>query len=37
VASLQQAWRTVQAGETLAQGATRSPELRRAIDFFGKP
>lgn len=36
VASLQQAWDAVQRGETLADRATRSPELRRAIDFFGK-
>ncbi len=36
VASLQQAWDAVQSGETLAQRATQSSELRRAIDFFGK-
>ena len=36
VASLQQAWDAVQNGETLAQRAARAPELRRAIDFFGK-
>lgn len=36
VASLQQAWDAVQHGETLADRARRSPELKRAIDFFGK-
>jgi len=36
VASLQQAWDAVQKGETLADRAQRAPELRRAIEFFGK-
>jgi ribulose-bisphosphate carboxylase large chain len=36
VASLQQAWDAVQHGETLADRTARSPELRRAIDFFGR-
>ena len=36
VASLQQAWDAVQNGQTLAQRAERSPELARAIGFFGK-
>jgi ribulose-bisphosphate carboxylase large chain len=36
VASLQQAWDAVQHGETLAQRARRSPELQRALDFFGQ-
>jgi ribulose-bisphosphate carboxylase large chain len=36
VASLQQAWDAVQRGETLADRAGRSPELQRAIQFFGK-
>jgi ribulose-bisphosphate carboxylase large chain len=35
VASLQQAWDAVQHGETLADRAAHSPELRRAIAFFG--
>ena len=36
VASLQQAWDAVQKGETLAERAAHAPELRRAIEFFGK-
>lgn len=36
VASLQQAWDAVQRGESLADRAARSPDLRRALDFFGK-
>ncbi|MCG2594347.1 ribulose-bisphosphate carboxylase large subunit family protein [Ramlibacter sp. XY19] len=36
VSSLQQAWDAVQKGETLTDRAARSPELRHAIDFFGK-
>jgi ribulose-bisphosphate carboxylase large chain len=36
VASLQQAWDAVQQGETLTERAARSPELQRAIAFFGK-
>ena len=36
VASLQQAWAAVQEGETLADRARHAPELRRAIEFFGK-
>jgi ribulose-bisphosphate carboxylase large chain len=36
VASLQQAWDAVQRGETLADRAQRSGELKRAIEFFGK-
>ncbi|HEX7888793.1 MAG TPA: ribulose-bisphosphate carboxylase large subunit family protein [Ramlibacter sp.] len=36
VASLQQAWDAVQRGETLADRAARSPELRHAIEFFGR-
>ena len=36
VASLQQAWDAVQTGETLAERAAHAPELRRAIEFFGK-
>jgi ribulose-bisphosphate carboxylase large chain len=36
VASLQQAWDAVQKGETLADRAARSPELKSAIDFFGR-
>jgi ribulose-bisphosphate carboxylase large chain len=36
VASLQQAWDAVQRGETLADRAMRSPELKRAIEFFGR-
>ena len=36
VTSLQQAWDAVQHGETIAQRAAHSPELRRAIEFFGK-
>ena len=36
VASLQQAWDAMQHGETLAERAARAPELRRAIEFFGK-
>lgn len=36
VASLQQAWDAVPRGETLADRARRSPELLRALDFFGK-
>ena len=36
VASLQQAWDAVQGGETLADRAMRSPELKRALEFFGK-
>ncbi len=35
VASLQQAWDAVQRGQTLAQRAVQSGELRRAIEFFG--
>jgi ribulose-bisphosphate carboxylase large chain len=35
VESLRQAWDAVQQGEALAQRAAHSPELRRAIDFFG--
>jgi ribulose-bisphosphate carboxylase large chain len=36
VASLQQAWDAVQHGESLADRAAREPDLRRAIEFFGK-
>ena len=36
VASIQQAWDAVQHGETLADRAAKAPELRRALDFFGK-
>jgi len=36
VASLQQAWDAVQRGETLDDRAVRSPELRQALDFFGR-
>ena len=36
VASLQDAWAAVQAGETLVQRAAHSPALRQALDFFGK-
>jgi ribulose-bisphosphate carboxylase large chain len=36
VASLQQAWDAVQNGEALSDRAGRAPELRRAIEFFGK-
>jgi ribulose-bisphosphate carboxylase large chain len=36
IASLQQAWDAVQRGETLADRAQRSGELKRAIEFFGK-
>ena len=36
VASLQQAWDAVQHGESLAERAGRSPELRSAMDFFGR-
>lgn len=36
VASLQQAWDAVQKGESLADRAATSPELRAALDFFGK-
>ena len=36
VASLQQAWNAVQQGESLSDRAARAPELRRALDFFGK-
>jgi ribulose-bisphosphate carboxylase large chain len=36
VASLQQAWDAVQRGESLADRAAREPDLRRAIEFFGK-
>jgi len=36
VASLQQAWDAVQRGETLDDRAARSPELRQALDFFGR-
>jgi ribulose-bisphosphate carboxylase large chain len=36
VASLQQAWEAVQRGEALSDRAARSPELRRAMDFFGR-
>lgn len=36
VASLQQAWQAVQGGQTLADRAASAPQLRRAIEFFGK-
>jgi ribulose-bisphosphate carboxylase large chain len=36
VASLREAWDAVQHGETVADRAARSPQLRRAIEFFGK-
>jgi ribulose-bisphosphate carboxylase large chain len=36
VASLQHAWDAVQRGESLADRAAREPDLRRAIEFFGK-
>lgn len=36
VASLQQAWDAAQRGESIAERATHSPELRRAIAFFGR-
>lgn len=36
VASLQQAWDAVQCGQTLAQRALQSSELRRAMEFFGR-
>ncbi len=35
VASLRQAWEAAQAGEALDARASRSPELARALDFFG--
>lgn len=37
VASIRQAWDAVSAGEPLAEAAARRPELRQALDFFGKP
>jgi ribulose-bisphosphate carboxylase large chain len=36
VSSLQQAWDAVQKGESLSDRAARAPQLRRAIEFFGK-
>jgi ribulose-bisphosphate carboxylase large chain len=36
VASLREAWDAVQHGETVADRAARSPQLRRAIEFFRK-
>ena len=36
VASLRQAWDAVQDGETLADRAAHAPELRRALEFFGR-
>ena len=36
VASLVQAWAAVRAGTPLADHARHAPELRRALEFFGK-
>lgn len=37
VASIRQAWNAVASGTALEQAAAEHPELRRALDFFGKP
>lgn len=36
VASIRQAWKAVAAGEPLTEAAASRPELRQALDFFGK-
>jgi len=36
VASIRQAWAAVNAGESLAEAARNAPELKRALEFFGK-
>lgn len=36
VASIRQAWEAVAAGQSLMDAATTHPELRQALDFFGK-
>ncbi|MBP2299182.1 ribulose-bisphosphate carboxylase large subunit family protein [Azospirillum picis] len=36
VLSIRQAWDAVRGGRTLQQAAAEQPELRRALDFFGK-
>lgn len=36
VASIRQAWQAVAAGTALEEAARRHPELRQALDFFGK-
>ena len=36
VASIRQAWEAVAAGVTLSDAARAQPELRQALDFFGK-
>ena len=37
VTSLRQAWEATQSGVSLAAFAVHAPELRRALEFFGKP
>ncbi|TCR67571.1 ribulose-bisphosphate carboxylase large subunit family protein [Bosea sp. BK604] len=37
VASIRQAWNAVASGTALEQAAAEHPELRQALDFFGKP
>lgn len=36
VASIRQAWEAVAAGQSLTDAASMHPELRQALDFFGK-
>lgn len=36
VASIRQAWEAVAAGQSLTEAAATHPELRQALDFFGK-
>jgi ribulose-bisphosphate carboxylase large chain len=36
VASIRQAWAAVNAGESLADAARNAPELKHALEFFGK-
>jgi len=37
VTSIRQAWEATQGGVSLAAFAAHAPELRRALEFFGKP
>ena len=36
VRSIRQAWQAARGGQTLEDAARQAPELRRALDFFGK-